>query len=102
MAEKEYIERRALINELNKLSDECEYYGEWEDCISSYESDLFDIVEKVPTADVQEIRYGKPVQMLNDVISEKTITVCSCCNGKISKKDTWCKHCGAKMKKERL
>lgn len=102
MAEKEFIERGALISELEKLSDECELHGEWEDCIWWYEKDMFDIVENAPKAEVQEIRYGKPVQMLNNAISERAVTVCSCCNGRISKNDTWCKHCGAKMKKEEL
>lgn len=33
MAEKEYIERGALISKLEEFSEECELYGEWEDCI---------------------------------------------------------------------
>ena len=105
MTEKEYIEREAA---LNAIKDEIENYQPNPDrySITPYEfvrrglNIAYSIIKNQPTADVQGVRYGKPVQMLNDVISEKAITVCSCCNGKISKNDTWCKHCGAKMDKE--
>lgn len=104
MAEKEYIERRALINDLNKFSDECEYYGEWEDCISSYEGDLLDIVEKAPTADVQEVRHGKWLYEASDI--GWTDYKCSACGNIISTVDqdedlySYCPYCGAKMDKE--
>lgn len=104
----EYIERGALINELNKLSDECEYYGEWEDCISSYEGDLFDVVEKVPTADVQKVRHGSWLSIKKKNIwgNETSVLQCSACKkfkvgnkGIITEYD-YCPNCGAKMKKE--
>lgn len=99
---KEYIERGEALRKLTELYDKLD--PRWQrgrDCRLGVTTST-KVIENQPIADVQEVRYGKPVQMLNDVISEKIITVCSCCNGKISKKDTWCKHCGAKMKKEEL
>lgn len=51
----EYIEREALLNSVENAMDDCEYYGEWEDCISSYNNDILDTIEKVPTADVQKV-----------------------------------------------
>ena len=95
----QYIERGYLIDELNKLSDECEYYGEWEDCIWSYEDDLFRIVENAPIEEVEKIRHAKPVSIHND-ITHKNVIVCSDCGGRIFKKDNWCRHCGAQMDKE--
>lgn len=55
MAEKEYIEREALLNAVENAMDNCEYYGEWEDCISLYNNDILDTIEKVPAADVQKV-----------------------------------------------
>lgn len=108
MAEKEYIEREALLKKLEELLSDLSFIVNYEKkhgSLSDVEKSkarfeemkgVINLVKSQPIAEVQGVRYGKPVQMLNDVISEKAITVCSCCNGKISKNDTWCKHCGAK------
>lgn len=90
------------MQELAELYDECDPRWQRGRDVRSGLLAAKKIIENQPTADVQEVRYGKPVQMLNDVISEKTIAVCSCCNGKISKNDAWCKHCGAKMKRREI
>ena len=55
MTEKEYIEREALLNAVENAMDDCEYYGEWEDCISFYNDDILDTIEKVPAIDAQKV-----------------------------------------------
>lgn len=62
MAEKEYIEREALLNAVENTMDNCEYYGEWEDCISEYNNDILDAIEKVPTTNVQTTNVQKVVR----------------------------------------
>lgn len=37
------------------------------------------------------------VKFFNDPYTGKLFTACSCCHGKISPKDNYCKHCGARM-----
>lgn len=96
----EYIKRDKLNEEMEKVFDDCEYYGEWEDCIGSFCRDVFNVLEKLPAEEVEKIRYAQPVTTCNDVISERLVTVCSACGGRISKKDNFCKHCGAKMGKK--
>lgn len=51
----EYIEREALLNAVENAMDDCEYYGEWEDCISEYNNDILDVIEKAPTTDAQTV-----------------------------------------------
>lgn len=53
----EYIEREALLNVVENAMDNCEYYGEWEDCISEYNNDILDVIEKVPATatDAQKV-----------------------------------------------
>lgn len=38
-----------------------------------------------------------PVKFFNDPYTGKRFTTCSRCDGKISPKDNYCKHCGAEM-----
>lgn len=94
MAEKEYIEREAISKKIDALEVPVFYaYGnlDWyQDGFKDALKRVDEILEEQPTADVQKIKHGK------------TITTCSCCNGKISKSDKYCKHCGAKMDKEVL
>lgn len=51
----EYIEREALLNAVENAMDDCEYYGEWEDCISEYNNDIFDVIKKAPVTDAQKV-----------------------------------------------
>ena len=95
-----YIKRDILSKEIEKVFDDCEYYGEWEDCIGSFCRDVFDVLEKLPSEGVEKIRYAQPVTVFNDVISERPFTVCNACGGRIAHKDNFCKHCGAKMGKK--
>lgn len=94
-----YIDVDLYIEYLAELKESAEKHFKYEEAYR-FGVEINRIKCFPPTVDVQKVRYGKPMQILNDVISEKAITVCSCCNGKISKNDTWCKYCGAKMDKE--
>lgn len=58
---------------------------------------VLDSIDNQPTADVAEVVHAEAVKFYNDVYTGKLITTCSYCDGKISPKDKWCKHCGAKM-----
>lgn len=55
----------------------------------------------IPAADVVEVKHGAPIKFFNDPYTGRMFTTCSTCDGKISPKDKWCRHCGAKMDKER-
>ena len=59
--------------------------------------EIWEMVELAPTADVVEVVHAEPVKFYCDTFTGKRITTCSYCDGKISSKDKWCKHCGAKM-----
>ena len=82
MAEKEYIEREALVEQLKKEECDCEW--------------LWTIL-CVPASDVAPIRHGR-------WINENFYTHCSAC-GKMAIYDKYgqefesdyCPHCGAKM-----
>ena len=52
---KEYIERRLLLDKVERVMDEAEYYGEWEDVCYFYNGDILDAIENAPTADVVEV-----------------------------------------------
>jgi hypothetical protein len=86
---KEYIERSELIRKLRG-----EYVGKYP---ASFYFGLFaasDEVEKMPAADVVEVRHGYWKNNLNGTFT------CSECSGKSPKLD-WCGRCGAKMDGER-
>lgn len=93
MAEKEYIEREALINKIHKR------FRPDTKLSAVY---LVGLIGDEPTADVQEVRHGEwlptnhPEQKrcsVCDVISFIALYPC------INKAD-YCPHCGAKMDKE--
>lgn len=89
----EYIEREALIEKISKLGVAGAF-------TQTFKNVTLKTISEEPAADVQEVRHEYPISSLNDVLSERIITVCNGCGGRISKKDNWCKHCGAKMDKE--
>ena len=64
--------------------------------------DIQGIIYNLPTADVVEVVHAEPVKFYCDPFTGKMITTCSYCDGKISSKDKWCKHCGAKMDGEKV
>lgn len=54
--------------------------------------------EAIPAADTRPGAYAEPVRVFNDPWSGKMITTCSACCGKISLKDSFCRHCGASLR----
>lgn len=56
------------------------------------------LIRSMPAADVRPAFSAKPVQFYNDPWTGRRFTTCSACDGKISKRDKFCKHCGAEMK----
>nr|DAN10114.1 MAG TPA: Transcription initiation factor IIE, alpha FINGER, Transcription [Caudoviricetes sp.] len=55
-----------------------------------------DLVEKIPTADVQEVRHGKWGKSL----FAQDFFRCSLCSSVWNRKFEYCPHCGAKMDEE--
>jgi len=47
----------------------------------------------------QEVN-SRPLKIYNDPYTGRIFTTCEKCSGKISQKDMYCKHCGAKMDRE--
>ena len=60
-------------------------------------SAIVEDIENIPTVDNVPVVHGAKTTRLNDVFSEKIITVCSECSGRVGKRDAYCRHCGAKM-----
>ena len=60
--------------------------------------DVFpELIKCAPTIDAVPVVHGTKITRLNDLFSEKIITVCSECSGRVGKRDVYCRHCGAKM-----
>ena len=56
-------------------------------------TELYDILEQMPTADVQEVRHGHWI----DVNGDRRIFECSVCGGISCCNQAYCNECGAKM-----
>lgn len=112
----EYIERETLLKAMENAMDDyhSNYYGEWEDCVGWYNDDILDVIEKTPTAGVQEVRHGENVTVKNPV-DEFICSECGFMVDSISRKHydedgeyyyhseyecKYCPECGAKMDKE--
>lgn len=107
MAEKEYIEREALINVCKEIIQD-----KWNEkaCPVSWShayADFIDDIENQPAADVAPVRYGK----WNKSKGNEELTahgfvqpdkyICSCCNWscccEVKFDFKYCPKCGAKM-----
>ena len=96
MAEKEYIERKALgIGRCNpKVFENKAYADGWNSAI--------EIIESTPASDVEPIRHAKWV-LIDECVNEGVY--CSNCHKKIYRaeyanqkvKSNYCPNCGAKM-----
>ena len=88
MAEKEYIERKALgIGRCNPEVFENKAYADgWNSAI--------EIIESAPVSDVEPVRHGHWIAM-----GDCGVTKCSCCGWSIEEciEDKYCRECGAKM-----
>ena len=84
MAEKEYIEREALVKRLKKEECDCEW--------------LWDILD-IPTADVAPVRHRRWViiEILCGGGKERKYFRCSECNKANVIRSNYCPNCGARM-----
>lgn len=86
MAEKEYIERRALVERLKKEECDCEW--------------LWEILD-IPAADVAPVKHGHWIEQENWIPDDYYYT-CSACGEDYNTIDgtldyNFCPNCGAKM-----
>ena len=87
MAEKEYIERAALLAEYDRV-----HVGP--------PGGARKLIEEAPAADVVEVRHGEwrfEHDPINDPKKYFVRIVCSCCGLKTGQKSNYCPNCGAKM-----
>ena len=122
MAEKEYIEREALIEKLETLLSDLRFIVKYEKqhgSVSDVEKSkakfermkgVISLVKSQPTADVQEVRHGKWVDNAEDVYWKNHFIRkhCSECGNEPEYRaenysyvlSNYCRNCGAKMDKE--
>ena len=82
MAEKEYIERDALVERLKKEECDCEW--------------LWTILD-IPAADVEPVRHGHWVKEKPDVLIHWHCSVCKNCYYLEEPNANYCPNCGAKI-----
>ena len=81
MAEKEYIEREALVERLKKEECDCEW--------------LWTILD-IPAADVSPVKHGHWVKEKSDVLIHWHCSVCKNCYYLEEPNANYCPNCGAK------
>ena len=81
MAEKEYIEREALVERLKKEECDCEW--------------LWTILD-IPAADVAPVKHGHWVKEKSDVLIHWHCSVCKNCYYLDEPNANYCPNCGAK------
>ena len=81
MAEKEYIEREALVERLKKEECDCEW--------------LWTILD-IPAADVSPVKHGHWVKEKSDVLIHWHCSVCKNCYYLDEPNANYCPNCGAK------
>ena len=81
MAEKEYIEREALVERLKKEECDCEW--------------LWAILD-IPAADVSPVKHGHWVKEKSDVLIHWHCSVCKNCYYLDEPNANYCPNCGAK------
>lgn len=110
MAEKEYIERKALLNEIEEIRP-LNWTDTEAEITEQLDYDIFEnLVKSQPTADVQEVRHGKNVTPFHPadefICSECGIAFKEMSEYIIEDDDyrefyfKFCPNCGAKMDKE--
>ena len=100
MAEKEYIEREAIINKIvnTPTVPSRQYYKGnfvYADGVSGRQNEIINYINEQPAADVAPVKHGHwNVGYFHD-------RVCSCCTHPSNNLDDYpykfCPHCGAKM-----
>ena len=97
MAEKEYIEREALIRTFENIPDN-ELLGNDNTTFVELPT-VLDIISEQPTSDVQEVRHGK-WETIIDAYGHIEGWLHKECGRQVTSKDEYCPNCGAKMDKE--
>ena len=92
---KEYIEREAFIKILKETKNDCEHYPNKVVCDFAIR-----MVNLMPTADVQEVRYGKWIEKPYLLGTSNFCSLCGENYGMPHGKYNYCPNCGAKMDKE--
>ena len=86
----EYIKREDALRHKRKMMG-CDWSGDfWDDAVLCSE------IEKIPAADVTEVRRGKWIYHDIDE-NDMVIIKCSECNTKRYGRSNYCSKCGAKM-----
>ena len=105
MAEKEYIERGALLNEIEETRP-LNWIGTAAEITEQADYDSFEnLVKSQPTADVQEVRHGKWQSRYinsNNIYNDWYCSECDYYSDIRNKNNlgNYCPNCGAKMDKE--
>ena len=92
MAEKEYIEREAVLMLCQDYIDSHED-GSWRWVNAVTDKDIMNI----PSADVAPVRHGHWVKEKSDVLIHWHCSVCEKCYFLEEPNADYCPHCGAKM-----
>ena len=91
MAEKEYIEREAMVEIITMLKSEID--GK---CMMDDEALLY-FIKKMPAADVAPVKHGHWVKEKPDVLIYWHCSVCKNCYYLEEPNANYCPNCGAKM-----
>lgn len=107
MAEKEYIEREAIIEKLNEIGgcDAADDFSKgWDKAIDAAIKEI----KKLPAADVVHVKHGEWKGYThsvffrldkddNPICRDRVLYYCSECSRRSSIKTNYCQNCGAKM-----
>ena len=96
MAEKEYIEREAIIRKLNEIGG-CDASDEWDKVWDMAIDTAVKAVERLPVADVSPVKHGHWVKEKPDVLIHWHCSVCKNCYYLEEPNANYCPNCGAKM-----
>lgn len=95
MAEKEYIEREAIIRKLNEIGG-CDASDEWDKVWDMAIDTAVKAVERLPVADVSPVKHGHWVKEKSDVLIHWHCSVCKNCYYLDEPNANYCPNCGAK------
>lgn len=95
MAEKECIEREAIIRKLNKIGG-CDASDEWDKVWDMAIDTAVKAVERLPVADVAPIKHGE-WEEIRDAYRQLEGWMCKKCGRETKAKENYCPNCGAKM-----
>lgn len=97
MAEKEYIEREEIIKRIRlRIADYNHDFNSFAPKMVLAYKELLNMVEYLPTSDVQEVRHGEWIKSKN----ERKCSLCGYFYFTNTKSFNYCPNCGAKMDKE--